>query len=209
MTETKKTTKTTKAKKEEVIEEVKETKIEKPIEKKEESITEKAIKNVEKAKKTGTKKAQKKTVFDEDDMVPVASLSGSGQLNHKNPSEPYDRYTWFGFGDVQMVRYGTLKGLKDRRDQALGLYLYILDEEVIKALGLKHTFDKLGSFDKIAKILDQDLDVIINFIDNNPKELGGTIRRLLIDKMTRKENIDYFKLKVLAEKLDIDLEADF
>jgi len=170
------------------------------------SITENITEKVTKAKTDGVTKVVKK-VFDDEDLVPVATFVG-GLTRFTNPIAPFERYVWGKFGDIEQVRFGALKGLKQRRSSAFKEMLYVLDDSVIQELGLQHTYSKIGKLEDLVNILDKDLSESIAYIENASKEIKSVLIEIMTNKLERKEPIDVFKLKALGEKLEMDWNLD-
>jgi hypothetical protein len=161
---------------------------------------------VKTAKQLGVTK-NKVRVFDDEDMVPVISIA-TGGTDAKNPNKPFDNTHFEKLGDVQSIRFGTLSWLRANKKDCFKSMLYILDEEVIKELGLQKTYDGFGKIEDIIKILDAPLKTVINFVDNASKEVKNIVGQILIDKIQRKESIDYFKVKAVSEKLELDIDME-
>lgn len=172
-----------------------------------ESLTEKVEKNIAVAKETGT---LKKTVrkIDDETMIAVASFKG-GKVQYKNESEPYDFYVWEQFGDVQDVRYGSLRDLRRRSgEEAFKKMLYILDEEAVAELGLTKVYAEVGSLEDMLTLFDKPLAVILKFVENASPQIKEVLRQIMYNKLERKEPVDLFTAKTLAEKLNIELNLD-
>lgn len=190
-------------KKEEVVE-IKKEVVEKEIP---QSITETVEKNIEVAKQTGTLKKEIRKIDDET-MVAVASFA-SGTTNFKNQSEPYDSYVFDGFGSVEDVRFGSLRDLRRKKgEEPFKKMLYILDEEAIKALGLEKVYSEIGRLEDLIKVFDNDLTSILNLIEKSSPTVKGVIREIFFNKLQRKERIDLFEAKTIAEKLGVELNLD-
>jgi len=162
--------------------------------------------NIKNAKKTGAKKAVKK-VFDDEDLIPVASFI-AGRTNYMNKEKPYDEYTWDKFGEIEEVRYGTLVQMKRKGGKAFKKMLYVLPEDAQKDLGLVNIYAKIGKLEEIINILDKPLMEALNYIEGTSKEVKDIIRQILINKLERKESIDLFVFKAVAEKLGMDLNLE-
>ena len=172
-----------------------------------ESLTEKVESNIATVKETGTlKKAVRK--IDDETMVAVASFKG-GKTQFRNEAEPYDFYVWEQFGDVQDVRYGSLRDLRRRSgEEPFKKMLYVLDEEAITELGLAKVYAEIGSLEEMISIFDQPLQVILKFVDNASPQVKEVLRQIMYNKLERKEAVDLFTAKTLAEKLNIELNLD-
>jgi len=171
------------------------------------SITDSFEDNLKQAKERGITKA-KKRVFDDEDMIPVASFA-SGTTQLKNSVAPYDRTVWEGFGTVEDVRYGTLDSLRKMKPDAFKKMLYVLDIDVVKALNLGKIYEKIGSLEDIVKVLDKPLAEVIRYIDGANAEVKVVLCEILANKLERKEDINFFTVKAIAEKLGMELNLDF
>lgn len=191
-------------KKEEVIE-LKETKVEeKEVPK---SIVETVEKNIETAKEQGTSKVQSRKIDDET-MIAVASFA-SGTTNFKNQSEPYDQYVFEGFGAIEDIRFGSLRDLRRKKgEEPFKRFLYVLDEDAVKALGLEKVYSEIGRLEDLIKIYDKDLQTVLNFIDRANPSVKRVLTEIYYNKLERKERIDLFEARAIAEKLGIELNLD-
>ena len=172
-----------------------------------ESITEKIETNIAVAKESGTlKKVVKK--IDDETMVAVASFKG-GKTQFKNEIEPYDFYVWEQFGDVQDVRFGSLRDLRRRSgEEPFKKMLYVLDEEAITELGLAKIYAEVGSLEEMITLFEKPLAVVLKFVENASPQVKEVLRQIMYNKLERKEPVDLFTAKTLAEKLNIELNLD-
>jgi len=170
-----------------------------------ESITEKVGKNLASGRVQSLKKTEQ--TIDDEDLVAVASFA-SGKTQLTNSEKPYDEYIWDGFGTVEDVRFGTLKQIRKKSDEAFKTMLYVLDDLAIKELGLAKVYEKIGSLDSLINIFDKPVTEIVKFVDNSSPQVKAVLAQILHNKLERKESIDYFSLKILAEKLGIELNSD-
>ena len=170
-----------------------------------ESLVEKIESNIEIAKATTVKKVVRE--LDDEDMVLVASIA-SGMTQLRNSEKPFDEYYWNGFGSIEEVRYGTLVQFRKKSDEMFKTMLYVMDEQAIKELRLEKAYEHIGSLENLVKLFDKPAQEIVRFIDASTPELKRVLSQILFNKLERKEPIDYFVLKVLAEKLDIELSVD-
>jgi hypothetical protein len=186
-------TKATEVKEVEVIEEVKDVAT---------TLEEKIESNIETAKANRTER--KKVVLDDEDMIVVASYRG-GTNRLENPKNG-DLTVYYAFGDVEEIRYGTLKELKQRSGAEPFLTsLFVLDENAVEALGLKRQYEDLPHPTELPKLFKKPLQDIIKFIDNCGESTKQVLREILSDKIEKKEPIDYYAVKAIAEKLDYEL----
>jgi len=181
--------------------------VEEVVEVVEETVESKLEDKIAKAKIVGVSKGGRK-VFDEEDMVQVASIA-TGRVTLKNPEKPYDVTEFERFFTIEPVRYGTLSNLRKKGTETFSKLLYILDDEVSKTLGLTKIYNDMGKIEDIIGILEGDTDDIIKFIDTANKATKTIITQILFSKIENKEKLDYFKTKILSEKLGIELNLDF
>jgi hypothetical protein len=170
-----------------------------------ESIVEKVEKNLEVAKAMPIKKAT--NTIDDEDFVAVASFA-SGMTQIINPEKPYDEYYFDGFGSIEEVRFGTLKQIRRKGDTAFRTMIRVLDETACQELGLTKMYDEIGKLEDLITVFDKPTHEVVAFIDKSSKQVKEVLREILFNKLERKENINYFSLKILAEKLDINLNTD-
>jgi len=167
---------------------------------------EKLMNKIEIAKSTGTIKTTQKT-FDDDDMVQVASMQ-SGTTIVINEEKPFDVTEFNKFLAVEPVRYGTLVSRKKKGTKIFEEMLYILDEDAIRELGLEKVYEKMGKLEDVVELLNGDVNDILKFIDGASKATIGIVTQILFSKIKNKEKLDYFKTKMIAEKLGIELDFD-
>ena len=150
-----------------------------------ESITEKIETNIAVAKESGTlKKVVKK--IDDETMVAVASFKG-GKTQFKNEIEPYDFYVWEQFGDVQDVRFGSLRDLRRRSgEEPFKKMLYVLDEEAIAELGLAKIYAEVGSLEEMITLFEKPLAVVLKFVENASPQVKEVLRQIMYNKLERK-----------------------
>ena len=108
------------------VEKVVEEEVEIDVEIVEETVESKLEDKIAKAKTAGVSKGGRK-VFDEEDMVQVASIA-TGRVTLKNPEKPYDVTEFERFFTIEPVRYGTLSNLRKKGTETFSNLLYILDD---------------------------------------------------------------------------------
>ena len=151
-------------------------------------------------------KAKKKATIDDEDTVLVASYFG-GRLQIKNPEKPYDEYVFEGFGEVQEIRFGTLQSLRRRIDghEMFVKLAYVLDEDAVEQLGLKKFYADLPHPIDMPKLFSRPIEDIIKFIDMSNESTKQVLREILNDILEKKEEISYYVIKIVAEKLNYEL----
>jgi hypothetical protein len=166
-----------------------------------EEVEEVVVKEKPQPKKATPKK------LEEDDMVLVASYA-SGLTKLTNNDKPFDEYIWERFGEVQEVRYGTLEQKKRKNGNDLFTkFVYVLDEQAVKQLGLEKVYSELKPPAELEKIINMSLEHSIKFVEGANDNMRLALREILINKVQNKENINAFNLIALAEKLDIQLDT--
>jgi len=170
-----------------------------------ESITDRVGKNLANGRIQTLKKAEQ--TIDDEDLIAVASFA-SGRTQLINSEKPYDEYVWDGFGTVEDVRFGTLKQIRKKSDDAFRNMLYVLDDLAIKELGLTKIYENIGSLDDLIKIFDKPIAEILRFVDNASPQVKTVLAEILSNKLERKEPIDHYVLNDLAKKLGIELNSD-
>lgn len=162
---------------------------------------------VEKEVKPEPKKKVEVKKLDSEDMVLVASYA-SGLTKLTNPDKPFDEYQWEKFGETDEVRFGTLEQLKRKNGNDLFTkFIYVLDEQAVKQLGLEKLYSEMKAPDELAKVIDLPLDHSIKFIEGSNQNTRNALREILIGKIQNKENINAFNLVAIAEKLGIELDT--
>jgi len=161
------------------------------------------VQKIEQAQETKVLKTSKR-IFDDEDMIPVASLK-AGRVIFNNPHPPYDYIVWENFFDVEYVRYGTLSQIKRKGGQPFKTSLYVVDKDVQKALNIERFYKGLGNLNEIANILELDLNRALEIIEKSDEKTKNIIREVLSNKIANKEKIDFFKLKAIAEKINMEL----
>lgn len=187
-----------------VVEEIKEIEV---INEKPKSMVEVVENNIKEAKEKGTSK-KKVVKIDDETMIAVASFA-SGTTNFKNQSEPYDSYVFDGFGAIEDVRFGSLRDLRRKKGEApFQKFLYVLDVDAVKALGLDKTYEKIGKLEDLIKIYDTDLQTVLNFIEKANDSVKEVLVQIFFNKIERRESIDLFEARAIADKLGIELNLD-
>lgn len=143
--------------------------------------------------------------IDLNDLVPVVSLVDSVIFVADSTKAEYE---WDSKGDVLYITYGELISMKGRQKRFLDeMWVYIDDEEVVRALNLTSLYEKYDEIKSLEEYLNihatnYELKEVLQKLPSSIKKSLGRQAAQLIEE----GSLDgHQKIKALEESLGVDL----
>jgi hypothetical protein len=111
-----------------------------------------------------------------------------------------------GYGAIDKIPFGELITMKSSQPKFINdAWLIILDEEAIKQLKLEKQYENIIKPDDLDSFYDLNDKKMGEMLDNMPNQMKETIAKITKQKIENRELNDLFKIKLIEEKLGIEL----
>lgn len=138
-------------------------------------------------------------------LVPVMNNTNANlYFAHRNCIHTLDM---MNYGDIEEITLGELMTMKASHPRFLNeCWLLILNEDIVKYMGLTRLYENVIPPDKIEKFFELSVEKIEEILTKSPVQVKENIGKVVMAKVKGNEWRDYQKLKVIEKVLKVKFE---